>query len=64
MSILEEGGLEKFQKRYKRGSDKPKMLQEEVLNRRGGSDVLHRFICGGLTKSENKYISFIESRAY
>ena len=44
--LIEEGGLVKFQKRYKGGhflirggSDKPKILQEGGIDRRGGSNT-------------------------
>ena len=40
------------------GSDKPKMLQEGVLNSRGGSEACHLFKRKGPNKSTNKYIFF------
>ena len=42
--LIEEGGLPKFQKCYKRGSDKRKTLQDGGLDRRGGCNTHHRFI--------------------
>ena len=59
LSVLEEGGVwQNFKNVTRGGSDEPKMLQEGVLNRRGGVDRPRRIIRVGLTKWSNKYIFF------